>query len=937
MPKDHNLYVRWSEHMRVFRGKRKKLKKVLTGVLAAGFLLAGVLAVAGTIFFATTIKNLPDPNNLITRQVEQSTKIFDRTGEHLLYEFHRTEKRTEVELDEIADYAKWAIIAVEDRDFYTHKGIKIRSFIRAIVSSAFGGSRLGGTSTLTQQLVKNAILTSERSITRKLKEIILSTEIERRFTKDQILKLYFNEIPYGSTSYGIEAASQTFYGKRAKELDLPESALLAAIPRGPTYYSPYGSHREELLDRWRFILDQMSEQGYVTAEEAATAKEVDILGRVQPKREPIEAPHFVFYVREELAERYGERQVETGGLRVITSLDYDKQKIAERAVDDGIPAIEKVGGTNAALVSLDPNTGEILAMVGSRDYFNVEHDGAVNVTVRPRQPGSSFKPIVYLASFMKGFTPETVLYDVPTVFPTTQGPYEPHNYSGRTYGPLTARRALGGSLNIPAVKMIYLVGIDRVLDLADALGYTTLRDRSRFGLSLVLGGGEVKLLEHAAAYGVFATEGVKHPTVSILKVEDAKGTVLEEWKRGEGDRAVDVEMARTITNVISDNDARAWAFGERNLLTLGDRPVAAKTGTTNDFRDGWCMGYTPQLVAGVWTGNNDNTAMVRGADGSRIAAPIWNQFMREALAGAPVVAFTPPEPVTTEKGILNGQTMPEVKVTIDRITGKLATDFTPPSTREERTYREVHDTLHYVDKDDPRGPVPEDPGADPMYAVWEEAVQKWAAEQEIFAATPPTEYDDLHRPEYRPTVGWLSPTESGSLATRAVTLEAHAAAPRGISRVEFAVDGRYLGRANFPPYRLTVTLPGSLERGFHTFTATAFDDIDSSAEAAITVNVAVEAAGATLRWESPANGAALAAFPVPLVVSVQAPDVSGVTFRYRRDGGAVITVGSVAPVAGRAELVWGAKPEPGSYSLWAEAVHGDGTSEPGDAIPVLIQ
>ncbi len=932
----HKFDIRWNEHLRVFHGKKRRLRKMVTGALAGAFLLAGILAVAGTVFFATTIKNLPDPNNLIIRQVQQSTKIYDRSGAHLLYEIHGAQKRTVVELDQIADTAKWAAISIEDKDFYKHRGFSIRSILRAVLVNILNRGAVQGGSTITQQLVKNAILTNERSFGRKIRELILSSEIERRFSKDQILKLYFNEIPYGSTSYGIESAAQTFFGKSAKDLDLPESALLAGLPKGPTYYSPYGTHRDELVGRWKHILDQMAEQKYVTQEAVDVAKKIDILKRVRAKRESINAPHFVFYVRELLSDTYGEQAVESGGLKVITTLDWEKQQAAEKAVDEGIAAVEKAGGSNAALVSLDPNTGEIVAMVGSRDYFNKEVDGAVNVTLRPRQPGSSFKPIVYLASFIKGYTPSTVLYDITTTFPTPQGPYEPKNYDLKERGPVTIRTALQGSLNIPAVKAIYLTGIGNVLDLADLMGYTTLRDRSRFGLSLVLGGGEVKLLEHTAAYGIFATEGVKHRTTAILKVEDAKGQVLEEWKKDAGVRVVDEEPTRNITNVLQDNAARAFIFGERNSLTLPDRQAAAKTGTTNDFRDGWTVGYVPQLAAGVWVGNNDNSPMKRGGAN---AAPIWNAYMREALKGTPAQNFTAPQAIITGKGILDGQTMPETKVTIDRISGKLATDFTPMTTREERVYREVHDTLHYVNKDDPRGAIPTDPAADPMYAPWEEAVARWATAQNIVAAKPPTEYDDVHKPEYRPTVSWVTPSDTSTVTSRTITLEANASAPRGVSRVEFGVDGQYLGKTTSLPYRLTVTLPGSLERGFHTFTATAFDDIDSSASASATVNVNADPTGPTVRWESPTNGAAIPSFPVPLAVTLNVGDVLEVKFYAQREGGAAVTlIGSTTPADSRAALPWQSRPtELGTYFLWPELVRTDGTTEAGERIQVLVQ
>lgn len=817
-------------------GKKKKVKKILTGILSACFLLAGIFAVAGTIFFATTLRDLPDPDHLINRKVAQSTQIYDRTGTHLLYEIHGNERRTVVELENISKYAQEATVAIEDKYFYQHKGYRVTSLIRAVIANVLHGSKSQGGSTITQQLVKNAILTSEKSYIRKLKELILASEIERRFSKDQILKMYFNEIPYGSTSYGIEAASESFFGKKAKDLDLAESALLAAIPQSTTYYSPYGTHQAALLNRWRLVLDVMAEQGYITADQAEATKKIEILKRVIPKRESIVAAHFVFYVKDQLAEKYGDDAVETGGLKVITTLDWDKQQIAEKAIADNIENVEKNGGTNAALVSLDPKTGQVLAMVGSRDYFDAKNSGAMNMAITPRQPGSSMKPLVYLASFIKGYTPNTVLYDVDTVFPTTQGPYSPHNFNFKEYGAVTMRQALQGSLNTPAVKTLYLVGIDRVLDLADQFGYTTLKERSRFGLSLVLGAGEVPLIEHAATFGVYANEGIKYPTASILKVSDAKGNTLEEWKQDPGTRLVDAENVRNLTDVLQDNNSRAYIFGEKNNLTLPDRQVAAKTGTTNDARDGLTMGYTPSLVAGVWIGNNNYKPMKTSAS----ASAIWNQYMRNAVKGMSVEAFTPPEPIVTGKPVLDGGVSGATKVTVNKFTGKLATDLTPPENREDRTYNELHDILYYVNKEDPRGPVPSNPSEDPMFTPWEEAVQRWATKNNIIAQKAPTEYDVSGQPGTTPMISWASPTEGGSLTSRYATLSAYASAvaPRNIVRVEFFVDGTFLGAASGEsPMSRTVAIPESIGRGFHTLTAAAYDDLGNSTTAAINVNL----------------------------------------------------------------------------------------------------
>ncbi|RLC39057.1 penicillin-binding protein, partial [Candidatus Falkowbacteria bacterium] len=583
-----------------FKGQKKKkigeIKKKLA-YTAGIIILAGILV--GLIFYAWLLRDIADISKLTDRQLVESTKIFDRTGEELLYEIHGDIKRTEVKLNEIPDYIKWATIAMEDKNFYKHKGISLWAIFRGVVVETIRSGRAQGGSTLTQQFVKNAILTPERKIVRKFKEWILSYRIEKQFTKDEILEMYLNEIPYGSTSYGVEAASERYFGKNIQDISLAEAALLAALPQAPSRYSPYGPNRDLLIGRQQYILDLMVEQDYITQEDADVAKAYEF--EFKPPETNIKAPHFVMYVKEILSEKYGEKMIEQGGLKIYTTLDLYKQEIAEEVIREQAEKNEKnYEATNAALVSIDPKTGQILAMVGSRDYFDDEIDGQVNITTSKRQPGSSLKPVVYATAFMKGYTPDTILYDVVTNFSNNETePYEPHNYDDQEHGPVTVRKALAGSLNIPAVKAIYLAGVDSVLDVTGALGYTTLNDRDRFGLSLVLGGGEVKLLEHTNAYGAFAREGILYPISAILKIEDKEGKLLEEFK-AEEKKALDPKIARLINNILSDNGARAYAFGASNWLTLGSRPVAAKTGTTNDYRDAWTIGYTPSIVTGVW-------------------------------------------------------------------------------------------------------------------------------------------------------------------------------------------------------------------------------------------------------------------------------------------------------------------------------------------------
>jgi 1A family penicillin-binding protein len=938
------------------RGRRRKLgwNKIIgygLTVILLFFLVGGIVGVAALAWFS---RDLPNPDKLLDRQVAQSTKIYDRTGEHTLYEIYSDQKRTMVELTDVPEYVKQATIVAEDRGFYTHHGFDWKGILRSIWRDIFRGQKVGG-STITQQLVKNAILSPEKTLTRKFKELALSIQIERKFTKDQILKMYFNEIPYGSTAYGIQSAAQTYLGKNSKDLDLAEAALLAAVPKAPTYYSPRGSHTDDLVARQKYILDGMVEEEYITEEEAEAAKNVDILARVIDKKESITAPHFVMYVKELLTEKYGEKVVEQGGLRVYTTLDFDKQKFAEEAIAENAEKnVTKYNAYNSALVALDPKTGQILAMVGSKDYFgepepegcdpgvNCKFEPNVNVTLRLRQPGSSFKPVVYATAFQKGFTPETTLFDLVTTFKTDTKDYIPHNYDDKEHGPVSMRSAMAGSLNIPAVKTLYLAGIDNVLNLARAMGYTTLEDRSRFGLSLVLGGGEVRLLEHTAAFGTFATEGKLHETTPILKVEDANGKILEEWKEDEGKEVMPKQTARQIASVMSDDAARSYIFGAGGPLTLPGRPVGAKTGTTNDWRDGWTIGYTPSLVAGVWSGNNSNKEMKRGADGVYVAAPIWNAFMRKALEGTPVENFTPPETVLTDKPILKGEIGPETVVKIDRISGKLATEFTPPTTIVEKKFREVHTILFYVNKDDPAGPPPENPTSDPQFVTWDAPIQKWAEEQGYTVDNQqiPTGYDDIHLPQNKPTVSLLSPGANATLTSRETTASVNVYAPRGvISRVEYFVDGQKVGTSNTSPYTATLLIPNSISNGFHTLRATAYDDIDDFNSAEITFNLLAEKLPPQINFTAPRNGASFYASMFPLSITAETPDIADIaeiSFYAEGASGRELLKTYSTPAENTFTFRWSATPTPGAYQLYADVTDKSGATTRSRPISVTV-
>lgn len=622
---------------KINRKSRHAIRRVALGFLDALFILS-MLAFA---YLVRAYFNAPIAATLLKRTVSLTTVIYDRSGEHVLYEIYGEENRKIVPHDQIPDTMRIATIATEDDSFYKHYGIDPASLIRAILTNIKNRNFSQGGSTITQQLARNAFLTREKTLHRKFQEAILAIKIEKKFTKDQILDMYLNQIPYGSNTYGIGAAAEKFFGKNAKDLSLDEATLLAALPKATTYYSPYGANHDYLAVRQKNILTRIANLNLADYQTVNAAKKIDTFSKIVPAQEKIEAPHFVMFVKDELERKYGKQKVEEGGLKVYTTLDYDMQKLAETVVQkESVSNLHAYGATNASLVALDPRNGEILAMVGSLDYFDESIDGQVNVSLRPRQPGSSFKPFAYAKAFEKGYQPETLVLDAKTNFgPDGSGrPYIPRNYDGKFHGLLTMRQALAGSLNIPAVKTLSVAGIDDTIELAHRLGITTLNDRNRYGLSLVLGGGEVKLLDMASGFSVFANDGKRNPSTPILKVLDFKGNALESNKP-QNIPVLDAQVARKIDSILSDNAARVPIFGPRNKLFIPGRTVAAKTGTTQEFRDAWTIGFTPYLSVGVWAGNNDNHAMRAGADGSFVAAPIWNSFMTKAIQNLPDQQF----------------------------------------------------------------------------------------------------------------------------------------------------------------------------------------------------------------------------------------------------------------------------------------------------------
>ena len=629
-----------------------EIKNRFRPVMYAFWLLPlGLILISYLLIF----KDLPSPARLSKYDVPLSTKVYDRNGK-LLFDIYAQKNRTPVPLTDIPKYVQQATIAIEDKDFYRHGGISpIGGMVRAIVASVTGNKLQGG-STITQQLVKTALLTSERTITRKIREIILAFWVELIYPKDKILELYLNQVPYGGTAWGIETAAEKYFGKSVRELTLAEAALLAGLPQAPTIYSPFGAHPERAIARQKEVLRRMTEDGYITGKQAAEAEKQKL---VYKQTSGIKAPHFVMYVKEQLVQKYGEAMVERGGLKVTTTLDLDLQEYAQATVAAEVENLKYLSVSNGAALITKPATGEILAMVGSTDYF-ASPSGNFNVTTALRQPGSSIKPINYAIGLEKKIvTPATMFIDEPTCFANINQPnYCPRNYDGKWHGPVQLRLALGNSYNIPAVKMLYLNTVRDMVASASAFGLTSLTDPDRYGLSLTLGGGEVRMVDMATAFSVFANAGIRRDLVSVLKVVDKNGKVLQEYKDQnlgraipsqlllQGPRIVSPETAFLISHILLDNNARQDAFGPNSTLVIPGHAVSVKTGTTDDLRDNWTIGFTPQVLITTWVGNNNNNpmnpALVSGITG---AAPIWHKLMARALKDSPDIWPKQPEGV----------------------------------------------------------------------------------------------------------------------------------------------------------------------------------------------------------------------------------------------------------------------------------------------------
>jgi 1A family penicillin-binding protein len=684
---------------------------VLAGVLV---LMAIGFFIVGGILIYVAVSPVPDISSFASQQVDQSTKIYDRTGQILLYDYNRDAKREVIPLSSVSPNMINAAIAIEDSTFYQHGGIRLTSIIRAMIADVLGGSFSQGGSTITQQVVKNTLLTNEKSVVRKIQEWMLAIKLEQVDSKDEILETYLNTIPLGGTLYGVEAASEAYFGTTAKDLTIAQSAYLAAMIQAPTYYSPYGQNLAALTARKNLVLDRMHTLGFITDEEYASAT-AEVVTFAPAAQNNIIAPHFVFYILNQLEQTYGENAL-LSGLKVTTTLDADLETQAESIVNTYALQNQKTfNASNAALVAIDPSTGEILAMVGSRNFFDTQIDGQFNAALALRQPGSTMKPFIYSLALMKGYTRDTVVFDVPTQFSTECKPsqttddtspcYAPSDFDGTFRGPMTFETAIAQSINIPAIKVLYLVGIQNAINLAKSFGLTSLGDAAQYGLTIVLGGGDVRLLDLTAAYAAFANGGVLNPATGILEVDDSQGNVLQKYTP-QPTQVIPTNIANDMNAMLSDAPAREPEYSLTSPLSFPGYPdVAVKTGTTDDTRDAWVVGYTPSIAIGVWAGNNDNTPMVKSIAGF-IAAPMWHAVMAYALTKYPTEYFGEPDPIPT--------TVPPM----------LQGDWQIP----DRNGNIVpHDLLYWTNKNDPQGPSPADPSQDPQDAYWEYGLSAYYA------------------------------------------------------------------------------------------------------------------------------------------------------------------------------------------------------------------
>ncbi len=834
------------------RGIKTKNKEYsFSGLLLLGlglfFTLLGLMTV-----WISTLK-IPDFKSFTERKIENSTKIYDRTGEILLYDVHANIKRTIIPYEEMGPNILNATVAIEDSEFYNHKGIRISSIIRATIWAKLTGKRVQGGSTITQQLIKNTMLTPEVSISRKIKEWILAIKLEQSMGKEEILALYINEAPYGGNIYGIQEATKSFFGKNPKELTLAESAYMAAIPNGPTYYSPYGKNKDKLNERKNLVLKRMLDLKFINEEEHNKAKE-EIVNFLPKQPINIAAPHFVFFVKQYLEEKYGTSVVEQGGLKVITTLDYNLQKKAEEvALEKSKENETNWNGGNTAIVVIDPTNGHILSMVGSRNYFDTtEFDGNFNVATAERQPGSSFKPIVYALAFEKGYTEDTTLFDVKTEFNSSCNPdgssnnpscYTPDNYDNAFRGPMTLRNALAQSINVIAVKLLYLVGVSDSIKMARNLGITTLKDDpNRYGLSLVIGGGETSLIDMTSVYGVFANQGIRNDYTSIISVEDMSGNKIEEYKQNPR-QILSPNTTNILSSILSDNEARTPTFGINSLLNIPGREVAVKTGTTNDNKDAWTIGYTPSVAVGVWVGNNDNKPMKKG--GVAMAGPIWNTVMTEALKNHPVESFNKPEPINNSiPAILRGSWQGGETFTIDTASGGLATEYTPNEYIKEIPITNVQTILHWIDKENPLVLKNKFGNSDSQYRNWNYGIQNWwnlnSYKYKYYSENDkPNYYDNLHTERTKPEISFVGLVSTDLYEKNSpISFSLKIDSLYKIKKVDIFINNTYLTSLKSSPFNVTFTPKdiSGIDKN-NTIRIVAVDDLGNIGEESISFNL----------------------------------------------------------------------------------------------------
>jgi membrane peptidoglycan carboxypeptidase len=829
--------------MRAHKEKGRFPWKGILLVMVALFLLL----IGAVLVWASFVK-LPDLSTFEARQIANSSKITDRTGKIVLYDAHQSVRRTQIPLAQMGYPVQKAVISIEDQDFYNNDGIRPTSIFRAMLINITHARYVQGGSTITQQIIKNTLLNNDKSITRKLKEWVLAIRLTREFSKNQILEIYLNDAPLGGTIYGVEAASEAYFGIPSAQMDYAQAAYLAAMLPAPTYYSPFGLNKAALDTRKNLVLSKMKQYGYITESEFTAAENENVTFN-ESAENGIKAPHFVFWILNQLEQKYGQDAIENGGYTIKTTLDYDLQQKAEQIVAAHVATNTKLyNATNSGLVAIDPTTGQILAMVGSRNYFDTTIDGAYNVATADRQPGSSFKPFVYSTAFAQGYTPDTVLFDVPTEFSTNctadeqplpgyteKDCYHPSNFDNKFVGPINLRDSIAESRDVTSVKLEYLVGLQNTIDTAHALGITTLNDPSQYGLSLVLGGGEVTLLDMTGAYGVFANAGVRNPTTGILEVDDHDGNVLEQYQPNPN-QVMDKNVALTMDNVLADAVARIPTFGT-TLITIPG--VAVKTGTTNDDRDAWTIGYTPSISVGVWSGNNDDTPMTNG--GSAISGPTWKEFMQYALTKYPSPGFEDPLPdpnYNSLKPILRGIWTGNDTVMVDKVTSLLATAGTPPESEEEKVITDVHDILYWVNKSDPNGPVPADPNTDPEYHLWEPPVEAWwAANQSKYPSTTasdlPSTYDTNTAQDNSPlTINGLPDTMKLS-DTANITITTTGQDP--LTSVDVLIDNNYVATLPAPFHFVFTPSDYNYQTGSHTITFNATNSAFATSTAQQTV------------------------------------------------------------------------------------------------------